>query len=48
VLILAPILGGWLATVFGFPVLFVVAALIASGGALLLALWVREPRGMAR
>jgi MFS family permease len=44
VLILAPIVGGWLATIFGFPALFIVAALIASGGALLLALWVREPR----
>lgn len=48
VLIVAPIVGGWLATVFGFPVLFVVAALIASAGMLLLALWVREPRGMTR
>ncbi|MBI3960690.1 MAG: MFS transporter [Chloroflexi bacterium] len=44
VLILAPILGGWLATIFGFAALFVVAALVAGGGALLLALWVREPR----
>ncbi|HRJ44778.1 MAG: MFS transporter [Caldilineaceae bacterium] len=48
VLIVAPIVGGWLATVFGFPALFLVAAVIAGVGALLLALWVREPRQMAR
>ncbi|RME59248.1 MAG: MFS transporter, partial [Caldilineae bacterium] len=43
VLILAPILGGWLATALGFQALFTVAALVGGAGALLLALWVREP-----
>lgn len=43
-IVLAPILGGWLATVAGFPALLSVAATIAATGGLLLALWVREPR----
>lgn len=43
-IILAPILGGWLATVAGFPTLLVTAAVVASAGAFLLAFWVREPR----
>ena len=46
-IILAPILGGWLATVAGFPTLLVTATAIASTGALLLAFWVREPRHKA-
>ncbi len=44
VLIVAPLIGGGLATLFGFQTLFVVAALVAGGGALLLSLWVQEPR----
>lgn len=43
-IILAPILGGWLATVAGFPALLVTAATVASVGTLLLAFWVQEPR----
>jgi MFS family permease len=43
-IVLAPILGGWLATVAGFPVLLGVAALVATTGGALLLLWVREPR----
>ena len=46
VLIVAPLIGGGLATIFGYQVLFVVAALVAGSGALLLAVWVREPRQM--
>ncbi len=44
VLIVAPLIGGALATLFGFPALFLVATLVAGAGALTLALWVREPR----
>lgn len=44
VLILAPLVGGTLATIFGFSTLFVVAAMVAATGALLLTLWVEEPR----
>ncbi len=43
-IVLAPILGGWIATVAGFPALLVTAAAVASTGAFLLAFWVREPR----
>ncbi|MFO7634616.1 MAG: MFS transporter, partial [Caldilinea sp.] len=43
-IIVAPILGGWLATVAGFPTLLGVAAAIAATGGLMLALWVHEPR----
>ena len=41
---LAPIIGGWLATWAGYQGMFVVAMVIASGGGLLLAFWVRDPR----
>ncbi len=41
---LAPILGGWLVTQFGFQVLFLVAMVFAALGALCLGLWVKEPR----
>jgi MFS family permease len=41
---LAPILGGWLVTLFGFQVLFLVAMVFAGLGALCLGLWVKEPR----
>ncbi|MEZ4725869.1 MAG: MFS transporter [Caldilineaceae bacterium] len=44
-LALAPIIGGALATVTGgYSTLFLVAAICAGAGALLLLLWVREPR----
>lgn len=43
-IVLAPILGGWLATILGFQTLLSMAATIAVTGGLLLALWVREPR----
>jgi MFS family permease len=44
---LAPLLGGWLATWFGYRAMFVVALLVASVGAASLGLWVREPRRLA-
>lgn len=43
---LAPIIGGGLASIFGFPGLFAVAAVVSVGGALLLSLRVREPRSL--
>ncbi|MBE2240284.1 MAG: MFS transporter [Caldilineaceae bacterium] len=43
-IIVAPILGGWLATVAGFPTLLVIATAFAATGGMLLALWVQEPR----
>lgn len=43
-IVLAPILGGWLATVAGFPALLGAAALLATTGSALLAFWVHEPR----
>lgn len=43
-LALAPILGGWLAAFTGYRSLFLTAAICAGLGALLLLLWVREPR----
>jgi MFS family permease len=43
-LVLAPLAGGWLATVVGYHGLFVVTMLIASVGGLLMMAWVREPR----
>jgi MFS family permease len=43
-IVLAPILGGWLATVAGFPVLLGAAAVLAATGSALLAFWVHEPR----
>ncbi len=41
---LAPLLGGWLVTLFGFQMLFLVAMVFAAFGALSLGLWVKEPR----
>ncbi len=41
---LAPIVGGMLATALGFAGLFILAAALSLGGALLMALRVREPR----
>lgn len=43
-IVLTPILGGWLATVVGFPTLLSVSAAVATLGGLLLAFWVHEPR----
>ncbi len=44
-LVLAPLFGGWLATLTGgFSLLFLAAAFCAGLGALLLLFWVREPR----
>ncbi len=44
VLILSPILGGWLATVTGYNGLFLAALVISLIGGLMMAFWVREPR----
>ena len=44
VLILAPILGGWLATVAGYNGLFIVTLVVSLIGGLMMAFWVREPR----
>ncbi len=44
VLILSPILGGWLATVAGYNGLFIASLFFSVIGGLMLALWVREPR----
>lgn len=44
---LAPLAGGWLASVAGFPPMFGLAAALALTAAALLATWVREPRGHA-
>ena len=41
---LAPVLGGWLATWAGYRGLFAVAMGFCVLGGLLLAFWVREPR----
>lgn len=41
---LGPILGGWLAANYGFPALFITAALCGVIGGLLLSFWVKEPR----
>lgn len=43
-IVLAPILGGWLATVAGFPTLLSASAAVATLGGLLLVFWVHEPR----
>lgn len=44
---LAPLIGGWIAAVFGFPVMFLLASLLAVTGAILLWRLVHEPRGRA-
>ncbi|MCB9161222.1 MAG: MFS transporter, partial [Caldilineaceae bacterium] len=44
VLIVAPLIGGWLATWAGYGGLFITSMTIATLGGLLLALWVHEPR----
>jgi MFS family permease len=45
---LAPIVGGWLATWAGYRGLFTVAMILSLLGSALLALWVREPRHLRR
>jgi MFS family permease len=44
VLILSPIIGGWLATVAGYNGLFVATLIISVIGGLMMAFWVNEPR----
>ncbi|MEZ4639376.1 MAG: MFS transporter [Caldilineaceae bacterium] len=44
VVTVAPILGGWLAEVSGYPVLFGVAIAASALGGLLMMFWVKEPR----
>jgi MFS family permease len=41
---LAPVLGGWLATWAGYRGLFLAATILSLLGAILLGVWVREPR----
>jgi MFS family permease len=41
---LGPILGGWLATVLDYRGMFLIAAVLAVVGGLMLLAWVREPR----
>ena len=43
---LAPIIGGSLASIIGFPGLFAIAAVLSVGGSLLMILRVREPRSL--
>lgn len=45
---LGPILGGWLATTAGYGGLFLAALAVALVGGLMMSLWVREPRRVAR
>ncbi len=44
VVTLAPLIGAWLASALGFQPMFAVALVASTSGALLLILWVREPR----
>lgn len=46
VVILAPLLGGWIATAFGYPALLTTASTVALVGGLLFVFWVREPRAV--
>ncbi|MEZ4663556.1 MAG: MFS transporter [Caldilineaceae bacterium] len=48
VLILAPIIGGALAEWLGYAPMFLIALAILAVGGLMMLLWVREPRQMAR
>ncbi len=47
VVTVAPILGGWLAEVSGYPVLFATALTASIVGGFMLTFWVKEPRGEA-
>jgi MFS family permease len=42
--VLAPLAGGWLATLIGFPGLMITATIVAACGTLLMVFWVAEPR----
>ena len=42
---LSPLIGGWLATWAGYRWMFAVAVVFSLLGGILLAFWVREPRG---
>jgi MFS family permease len=44
VFILAPLIGGWLATIAGYRGLLLTAMLISTLGGLLFVFWVHEPR----
>jgi MFS family permease len=46
VVVIGPIFGGWLATVLNYQAMFLVSAVLAIVGGLLLMLWVREPRSV--
>ena len=46
--VLAPLLGGGLVVLWGFGGLFAATAVAAAAGALLLGLWLKEPRRTAR
>lgn len=43
-IVLAPLIGGWIATVTGYSQLMLIATVIAAAGGVLLAVWVHEPR----
>lgn len=43
-LLVAPLMGGWLAQVFGYPALFITSFVFALSGGVVLALLVKEPR----
>ena len=44
---LAPVIGGWLATWAGYRAMFAVSVFLSVLGAVLLVLWVREPRSVS-
>jgi MFS family permease len=44
VAIAMPLMGGWLAETYGFPLMFFVSFVICSIGLILLRYWVKEPR----
>jgi MFS family permease len=45
---ISPLLGAWMATIFGYQSLFLLAAVIGAAGFMLLHWWVQEPRFHAR
>jgi len=47
-LLVAPLLGGWIAQTWSYPALFVTSAAFVVGGLALLTLRVREPRHVIR
>jgi len=47
-LLIAPLLGGWIAQTWNYPTLFATSLAFAIGGLVLLAWRVKEPRHMAR